>query len=359
LQDLVAQRVAQRLRLGSTARAQTRDGATDVNPTAYHLYLRAFAYPFVTAEGNRSAYELLKRSVALDSTYAPAITALGYRAFSLGYHGFADDPEQALAEAERAFAKALALDPRDLQALSFQALLLLASGRLEEALQPLRQALAIQPNADSYVSLGHVYRQAGLLEESMRSFELASALDPANHRLNLAGHALQYMGRYEEALEAYMLDPYSPPGLTLQGLLLLEWGRREAAAERLEALVAGGQGGPWFGLTAEALLAWLHGDAAGGRERVRTLERYAVANGSDGEGWYLIARMYALLGDRDGALRMFERAVDGGFFAHPYIVNDPWMESVREEAVFQRTLAKARTRHEAFRALVAAQGPPG
>jgi eukaryotic-like serine/threonine-protein kinase len=356
LQDMVAQRVVQRLDLGSTPRVGARDWTAAVQPTAYHLYLRAFGYPFVTAEGNRAAYELLRRSVELDSTYAPAFTALGYRAYQLGYHGFTDEPEQALAEAERAFARALALDPDDLQVLSFQALLLLVSGRLEEALQPLRQALAIQPNADTYISLGHIYRQAGLFEESVRSFERAGALDPTNHRLNLAGTVYHYLGRYEEAMESFMLDPYSPPSLAMQGLLLLEWGRPEAAAERFEALVAGGQGGPWFGLTAEALLAYLQGDRAGARQRIRALERNAIASGSDGEGWYVIARMYALLDDRAGALRMLERAVDGGFFAYPYIVADRWMESFREDAAFQTTLAKARTRHEAFRALVAAHG---
>jgi adenylate cyclase len=239
LQDMVAQRVARRVGLEWTPADRGRTvTAVPVDPTAYHLYLRAFGYPFVTPDGNRSAYALLKRSVALDSTYGPAFTALGYRAYQLGYLGFAATPEQGLEtleEAERAFARALALDPDDLQALSFQALLLLAVGRLEEALQPLRQALAVQPNADSYISLGHVYRNAGLLEESVRSFERAGALDPTNHRLNLAGQAHLYLGRYHEALEAFMLDPYSPPSLLMQGLLLLEWGRPDSAVERFEA----------------------------------------------------------------------------------------------------------------------------
>jgi eukaryotic-like serine/threonine-protein kinase len=362
LQDMVAQRVARRVGLQWTRANRGRTyGAGPVDPAAYHLYLRSFGYPFVTPDGNRSAYELLRRSVELDSTYGPAFTALGYRAYQLGYLGFTATPEQALAtleEAERAFARALALDPGDLQALSFQALLLLASGRLEEALQPLQQALTIQPNADSYISLGHVYRQAGLLEESVRSFERAGALDPTNHRLNLAGLSYHFLGRYEEAMEAFMLDPYSPPSLLMQGLVLLDSGRRETAAERFVAVVAGGQGGPWFGLTAEALLAYLAGDRARGLERVRALERYTAESGSDGEGFYHIARMYALLGDRAAALRMFERAVDHGFFAHPYIVADPFVDSIREDAAFQGTLAKARARHDAFRALVSAQGLP-
>jgi eukaryotic-like serine/threonine-protein kinase len=359
LQDVIAQRVARRTGLDWTRFARARTDATaTADPAAYHLYLRAFGYPFIAGEGNRAAYALLRRSVALDSSYAPAWTALGYRAFQLGYHGFVDEPEQALEEAERAFAKALSLDPQDLQALSYRALLLLNGGRLEEALEPLRHALAIQPNADSYISLGHVYRQAGLLAESVRSFDRADSIDPTNHRLNLAGLAYHYLGRYEEAMGAFMLDPYSPPSLVMQGLLLLEWGRPEAAVERFDAVVAGGQGGPWFGLTAEALLAWLRGDRARGRELVRTLERYATTSGTDGESWYQLARMYALLDDRSGTVRMLERAVDRGFFAYPYLVADPWLESVRADARFEHSAAKARSRHEAFRSLVSAEGLP-
>jgi thiazole synthase ThiGH ThiG subunit len=65
-----------------------------------------------------------------------------------------------------------------------------------------------------------------------------------------------------------------------------------------------------------------------------------------------------LIGDRQAGLRMVEQAVDHGFFALPYIAADPFMDSVREDAAFRATLARARTRHDAFRALVAAQGLP-
>ena len=105
----------------------------------------------------------------------------------------------------------MSLDPRDWQALSYQALLFIAAGRPEAALAPLRQALSIQPNsADAHISLGDVYRLTGLLEESVRSFERARVLDPTNRRLSSAAAAYRYLGRYDAALDALALDPYEP-----------------------------------------------------------------------------------------------------------------------------------------------------
>jgi hypothetical protein len=68
--------------------------------------------------------------------------------------------------------------------------------------------------------------------------------------------------------------------------------------------------------------------------------------------------MQVLFGARLEGLRMLERAVERGFFAYPRLATDPFLESLRDDPTFQQVLAKARARHEAFRALVAAEGLP-
>jgi tetratricopeptide (TPR) repeat protein len=192
----------------------------------------------------------------------------------------------------------------------------------------------------------------------VRSFDRARALDPTNHRLALAGQAHQYLGRYEEAMEAFMLDPYSPPSLAFQGTLLLEWGRPEAAVSRFEALVEGGQGSPYYRLPAEAVLAHHRGERDRALRLIGELAGFAEQSGSDAELPYIIGRFQVLFGDRQAGLRTLERAVEQGFFAYPRLVSDPFLDSLRDEPQFHRLLAKARVRHEAFRALVTAEGMP-
>jgi hypothetical protein len=68
----------------------------------------------------------------------------------------------------------------------------------------------------------------------------------------------------------------------------------------------------------------------------------------DGEQWYHMANIHSLLRDRAGCVRALQRAVDGGFFNYPFMVRDPFLDSARGDARFQRIIAQAKVRHDAF-----------
>lgn len=361
LQDLVTHYVARRLELDLSPQARQRmDRDVSTNPTAYQLYLLALGNPHTTAEGARYAYELLHRSIELDSTFAPALAELGCRAFGLANFGFFTGAarDQAWLEAERTFEKALSLNPDQLQALNCQALLFAETGRAEAALEPLRHVLSILPNSsDAYISLGHVYRKGGLLEEAARIFERAKGLDPTNLRLSPAGLAYLYLGRYEEALELFALDPISPPSLLWQSMTLLHMGNAARARERFEEAVRTGSAGP-FGLVAEAHLAYMDGDHQRGIEVVRALEARASEAGNNGEELYHFARLHILFGEHAAGVRLLEQAVGHGFFPYAFMLADPFIDSVRGDVAFQRVLAEAESRHETFRRLVSYERLP-
>jgi hypothetical protein len=127
----------------------------------------------------------------------------------------------------------------------------------------------------------------------------------------------------------------------------------------LRRFIAGcGQGGPWYRLPAEAVLAHHRGEQGRAIRSIGELAQFADESGSDAELLYIIGRFQVLFGDRRAGLRMLERAVDRGFFAYPRLASDPFLTPLRNDSTFQQVLARAKTRHEAFRALVAAQGLP-
>jgi hypothetical protein len=69
----------------------------------------------------------------------------------------------------------------------------------------------------------------------------------------------------------------------------------------------------------------------------------------DAEGIYKVAQAYAVLGDKESALRVLRRSISGGFFCYPYFMNDPLLDSLRGEAEFATLMEMARARHEDFK----------
>jgi hypothetical protein len=70
---------------------------------------------------------------------------------------------------------------------------------------------------------------------------------------------------------------------------------------------------------------------------------------NEAEAVYKVAQAYAVLGDRETAVRLLQVSIDSGFFCQPYFVNDPLLENIREEPEYATLMEKARVRREEFR----------
>ena len=68
----------------------------------------------------------------------------------------------------------------------------------------------------------------------------------------------------------------------------------------------------------------------------------------DSEAIYKIAEAYAVLGDQGAALRVLRHSIESGFFAYPYFVTDPLLDSLRSNAEFSTLVKAAEQRHLAF-----------
>jgi hypothetical protein len=88
-------------------------------------------------------------------------------------------------------------------------------------------------------------------------------------------------------------------------------------------------------------------DRAGGIKILQQLEREDVPH--DGELFYKVAQAYALLGDKRSALRVLRLSIERNFFCFPYLIQDPFLESLRADPEYIQLTEYAGKRHEEFK----------
>ena len=244
LQDIVAQEVA--IGLNTTFTAQeiaTIERDIPNNPLAYEYYLRSLAYP-LTLKGHELAVAMLQQSLALDDSYAPAYAEIGNRLLYLTYYGLGK-PEQ-MKLAEQNLLTALALNDRQMSALSSLALLYTEGGQSVKAMELTKKMLEINPNnAAAHFALGYIYRYAGLLEQSITEMELAVRIDPSDRHFRSLGSTYYNAGYYEKALVAFEIDQGSAFSLGWQGIVLARMGHKEQAIALFNQVSAMAPGGFW------------------------------------------------------------------------------------------------------------------
>jgi DNA-binding winged helix-turn-helix (wHTH) protein/TolB-like protein/Tfp pilus assembly protein PilF len=347
VQDAVAAQLIRKLQLKlSPAEADRIKPETSVSPLAYEYYLRG-----VDLHGQHKfplAIKMLEKSTEIDPNYALAWAYLGASytsdaAFELG-------GREQYRRARAAYEHALALEPSLLDARMFLANLLIDTGKVEEAVPMLRDALKENSNyAPLHWELGYAYRFAGMLNESVAECEHALRLDPLVKNSN--GSVLNsylYRGEYARFLS-------SLPEVDESGFLLFyrglgeyyqrDWSRAGKDFDR--AFEVDSSLYTRIGKTLSDSLAHREAD---GLAILHDLERDAAQRGvGDPEGIYKIAQSYAALGDRASALRVLRGSVEGGFFPYPYLAADPLLEPLRKEPEFGEILEMSHRRYQRFK----------
>ncbi|HEX4949153.1 MAG TPA: tetratricopeptide repeat protein, partial [Blastocatellia bacterium] len=346
-QDRVAQEIIRGLHLSLTS-AETARLQRDVpdNAQAYEYYLRGVDL-YAGNEFNL-ATQMLEQSVRLAPNYALAWAHLG-RAHT-AQAAFAFGGAEYYRKAQSDYEKALALNPDLIEARIFMANLFTDTGRVEQAVPLLREALNTNPNhAEAHWELGYAYRFGGMLKESLAEGERARQLDPQVKLNSSAFNSYFYDGQYEKFLAS--LPTQNPPAFIMFyrgiGQYYLKNGER-AAAEFAQAY----QRDPnsLYTQIGQALRLHIAGQTAQGLALLHTIEQQAEKQKvTDAEALYKVAQAYAELGDKAAALRLLQRSIEGGFFCYPYFATDPLLHKLRGEAEFARLLELARQRHEAFR----------
>jgi hypothetical protein len=105
-----------------------------------------------------------------------------------------------------------------------------------------------------------------------------------------------------------------------------------------------------YSQTGEALRDAIRHRPADGLAQLHDLERRIDQHGvGDPEGTYKMAEAYAVLGDKESALRMFRSSIENGFFSWPYFRSDPLLANIRNDAQLPVLMEAALRQYEAFR----------
>jgi DNA-binding winged helix-turn-helix (wHTH) protein/TolB-like protein/Tfp pilus assembly protein PilF len=346
VQDKVAQRIIQELQLNlSPFEAESIKPDAPINPLAYEYYLRG-----VDLHGRRNfplAIKMLERSTEVDPNYAPAWAYLGASYTSDAAFEFGGREQYGRAQA--AYERALAIQPSQLDAHIFLANLLVDTGKVEQAVPLLRDALKTNPNhAAVHWELGYAYRFAGMLNESVAECERARQLDPVVKANGSVLNTYLYLGQYDKFLR-------SLPDLDDSAFILFYRGFGEYYQKHWDRAAKDFDRAHELDPSLYTQIGKVFSDSiahrdADGVEILRGVESKIGERGvGDPEAMYKISQAYSILGDKASALRALRRSIEGGFFCYPYFITDPLLNELRNEPEFTTLLNVARQRHQVFR----------
>jgi DNA-binding winged helix-turn-helix (wHTH) protein/TolB-like protein/tetratricopeptide (TPR) repeat protein len=345
--DVVAREIVKGLRLSLTpSEVASLEPDPQVEPAAYEFFLRGV--DLYSRNDFPTAIQMLRKSADAAPNYALTWAHLGRAltanaSFELGGHAQYE-------EAQQAYERALSLNPALIEARVFMANLLTDTGKVEDSVPLLRDALRTNANhPEVHWELGYAYRFSGMLEESVAECERARRLDPGVKLYTSTLNGYLYLGRYDRFLQSLPPDNGSALILFYRGFGEYHQRNMAKAAEHFDAAF---QARPSLlhAKVGKALRDGINGQPASGLEAMRDVDRQISARGvGDPEAAYKVAQALAALGDAESSLRALRRSIEGGFFSYPYFVTDPLLAPLRDKEEFSGLLQIARARHEAFK----------
>ena len=247
IQDEITLRVATELQVRLTEGEQARlRYTTTTNVEAWNYWVQGLSYfrRDVSKEGVGRAREFWEKALALDPRSASLNAMLGHMQWASARYDWWDDKKTALARAVDFVEKALSLDTENADAHSVRSLILMSTGRHDEAVAEAWRAVDLGPNsADIAASTSLVFNFSGLAEEALLQINKAvrlSLIYPPWYLGDL-GFANRLLGRYEEAIRAFKEYGKRSPGFGHIDLTIIygDLGRmddaRAEAARLLEA----------------------------------------------------------------------------------------------------------------------------
>jgi serine/threonine-protein kinase len=352
VQDEIAQRIVEGLRLElSPAEQDGMAKPATQNPAAYEQYLRGrdlfarFIFRTIAQEDCDAAIEHFQRAIELDPNFALALDGLGASYVNRVFKGFggAEDYERA----EVAFAKALAIDPKLVEARMLMVFVYLWRGQKQKAREEVARARSEAPDEPVvHFVKATLHRLDGEYGRALRSYDRLMRLDPAAHVVASYNRALvyMYMGNFEETSRQLDQagDPDNPLVRTLRALTRYYTGHTDDAAEQMQQVIADH---PNMHGVRPFMAMFLSGQGKH-EEALAQLNSSVIRNAEvDADIAYSVASVYALEGMRTEAIDWLRRSIALGNENQLCFESDPNWSSLRNDEEFQALMTQVRAAH--------------
>ena len=345
LQEAVSNEIIKGLKL-EFSQAERERMVSDVSkdPLAYEYYLRSLAYPS-TLDGYRLGLEMARKSIELDSTFAPAYVLLGDHLSRGARFSVAENQNQEMELAIDFYNKALDLNPNSIPALANIAMIYTELDQKEKAFEAIRRAIDLNPNnAFTHFALGYICRYVGLLEEATNEMITAVSIDPTNRRFRSIITTLIMADQMEDIERYFNIDPASPFNEGWIGVAYLKMNKIAEARLRFEKAISMDPDG-LIGIWCEGFLSTIT------QQDYTSLTQFMAMQDEleDGESIYWNAVIFSLIGQQDLAIQYMQRAIDKGFYPYPYFLQEPFLDPIRNHPEFDHILKVAEDKHLAFK----------
>jgi adenylate cyclase len=205
LQDDITEHVtvALKVKLTEGEQARIRRGHAN-NPEAYVYWLRGLEFNRIyTKEACAQARKLYEKAAELDPNYGHAWQSIGWTHYRDGRFGWTDTPDQSLVLAEEMAQKSLTMNDSDANAYALLSVVYMARRQHDKAVAYGEKALALAPDfADLNATIAIPLMYSGRPEEAIELVKNAMRLSPYYPAWYLAvlGIAYRITGQYEEAI---------------------------------------------------------------------------------------------------------------------------------------------------------------
>lgn len=322
------------------------------NVAAYECYLRARHQIWRWRQDSiDKAVQLLQEALTIIGDNVRLYAALGLAHLQYREAGI-DLSERPLREAEACATKLFALASNSASGLQLRGWIRYSQGSIQDAVQDLKAALALEPNnADTLLLLCNCYVISGRVWAARPLLKRLSAIDPLTPLTRcMPAFADMMEGSFAASISSYRqmfeMDKSNPMARLFYTWVLIVNGKANEADAVVETLP------PEQSDTIPARIALFLASAAKQKHReaeaALSREIEAAASATDVFPRFL-AQGFALMGMRDRALFWLRAAIERGFINYPYLAqHDPALRSLRNDPSFNELLEIVRARWERF-----------